>query len=56
MVVLRTSRRLNFELEPTAKKARTEGPKIWFSNNDLDGVQHPHNDPLVLTLKLKNFT
>ena len=43
------------ELEPTAKKAKIEGPKIWFSDRDLDGVQLPHNDPLVFTLKLKNF-
>ena len=43
------------ELEPAAKKARTERPKIWFSDKDLDGVQLPHNNPLVLTLKLKNF-
>ena len=43
------------ELEPAAKKTRTERPKIWFSDKDLDGVQLPHNDPLVLILKLKNF-
>ncbi|XXG89795.1 hypothetical protein AAC387_Pa12g1714 [Persea americana] len=46
---------LTAELEPTAKKAKTEGPKIWFSDRDLDGVELPHNDPLVLTLKLQNF-
>ncbi|XXG79913.1 hypothetical protein AAC387_Pa09g0880 [Persea americana] len=38
--------------EPAAKKARTEGPRIWFSNRDLEDVEVPHNDPLVLTLKL----
>ena len=43
------------ELEPAAKKARTEGPKIWFSDRDLDDIQFPHNNPLVITLKLKNF-
>ncbi|XXG85970.1 hypothetical protein AAC387_Pa11g0964 [Persea americana] len=43
------------KLEPAAKKARTERLKIWFSDKDLDGVQLPNNDPLVLTLKLKNF-
>ena len=43
------------ELELAAKKARTEGPKSWFSDRDLNGVQLPHNDHVVLTLKLKNF-
>lgn len=46
---------MTVELEPSAKKARTERPRIWFSNQDLKGVQLLHNDPLVLTLKLKNF-
>ena len=41
--------------EPAAKKAKTEGPKIWFSDRDLEDVELPHNDPLVLTLKLQNF-
>ncbi|XXG87665.1 hypothetical protein AAC387_Pa11g2296 [Persea americana] len=43
------------ELEPAANKAQTEKPNIWFSDKDLDDVQLSHNDPLVLTLKLKNF-
>ena len=43
------------ELEPTGKKARTERPKIWFLDRDLEGVELPHNDPLVFTLKLKKF-
>ena len=43
------------EQEPATKKAGIERAKIWFLNKDLDGVQLPHNDPLVLTLKLKNF-
>ena len=38
--------------EPAAKKARIEGPRIWFSDRDLEDVELPHNDPLVLTLKL----
>ena len=42
-------------LEPAAKKARIEGPKIWFSNRDLEGTELSHNNPLVLTLKLQNF-
>ncbi|XXG80119.1 hypothetical protein AAC387_Pa09g1057 [Persea americana] len=41
------------ELEPATKKTRTEEPKIWFSDRDLEGVELSHNDPLVLTLKLK---
>ena len=41
--------------EPAAKKARTEGPRIWFSDRDLEDVELPHNNPLVLTLKLQNF-
>ena len=43
------------ELEPDAKKAWIEMLKIWFSDKDLHGVHLPHNDPLVLTLKLKNL-
>ena len=38
-----------------AKKAKIEGPRIWFSDRDLKDVELPHNDPLVLTLKLQNF-
>ena len=41
--------------EPAAKKAKTEGPRVWFSDKDLEDVELPHNDPLVLTLKLQNF-
>ncbi|XXG77286.1 hypothetical protein AAC387_Pa08g1466 [Persea americana] len=41
--------------EPAAKKAKTEGPRIWFSDRDLEDVELPHNDLLVLTLKLQNF-
>ena len=40
---------------PVAKKAKTEGPRIWFSDRDLEDVELPHNDPLVLTLKPQNF-
>lgn len=43
------------ELDPAVKRARKEKPKIWFSDEDLEGVQLPHNDPLLLTLRLKNF-
>ena len=41
--------------EPAAKKAKMKGPRIWFSDRDLKDVELPHNDPLVLTLKLQNF-
>ena len=41
--------------EPAAKKAKTEGVRIWFSDKDLEDVELPHNDALVLTLKLQNF-
>ena len=41
--------------EPAAKKAKTEGPRIWFSDRDLEDVELLHNDPLLLTLKLQNF-
>ncbi|XXG81436.1 hypothetical protein AAC387_Pa09g2071 [Persea americana] len=41
--------------EPSAKKAKTEGVRIWFSDKDLEDVELPHNDALVLTLKLQNF-
>ncbi|XXG78142.1 hypothetical protein AAC387_Pa08g2147 [Persea americana] len=38
-----------------AKKAETDGVRIWFSDKDLEDVELPHNDALVLTLKLQNF-
>ncbi|XXG88794.1 hypothetical protein AAC387_Pa12g0960 [Persea americana] len=41
--------------ELAAKKAKTEGVRIWFSDKDLEDVELPHNDALVLTLKLRNF-
>ena len=41
--------------EPAGKKAKTQGPRIWFFDWDLEDVELPHNDPLVLTLKLQNF-
>uniref|UniRef100_UPI003F882687 retropepsin-like aspartic protease n=1 Tax=Cysteiniphilum litorale TaxID=2056700 RepID=UPI003F882687 len=41
------------EAATTSKRARLDTPDIWFSAKDLDGVQLPHNDPLVLTLRLK---
>eukprot|EP00268_Persea_americana_P048669 TRINITY_DN5162_c0_g1_i1.p2 TRINITY_DN5162_c0_g1~~TRINITY_DN5162_c0_g1_i1.p2 ORF type:complete len:440 (+),score=60.61 TRINITY_DN5162_c0_g1_i1:1727-3046(+) len=41
--------------EPAAKKAKTEGVRVWFSDKDLEDVELPHNDALVLTLKLQNF-
>ncbi|XXG51512.1 hypothetical protein AAC387_Pa03g0060 [Persea americana] len=41
--------------EQAAKKAKTEGVRIWFSDKDLEDVELPHNDALVLTLKLQNF-
>ncbi|XXG72518.1 hypothetical protein AAC387_Pa07g1590 [Persea americana] len=41
--------------EPATKKAKIERPNIWFSDRDLEDVELPHNDPLVLTLKLQNF-
>ncbi|KAJ8632575.1 hypothetical protein MRB53_025911 [Persea americana] len=46
---------LTAALEPIVKKAKTKGPRIWFSDKDLEDVELPHNDPLVLTLKLQNF-
>ncbi|XXG54906.1 hypothetical protein AAC387_Pa03g2674 [Persea americana] len=41
--------------EQAAKKAKTEGVRIWFSDKDLEDVELPHNDALVLALKLQNF-
>ena len=40
------------ELEPPSKKARRNRPPIFFSEEDLEGVHLPHNDPLLVTLKL----
>ena len=28
---------------------------ISFSDKDLEGIQHPHDDPLVLTITVANF-
>ncbi|XXG49468.1 hypothetical protein AAC387_Pa02g3647 [Persea americana] len=41
--------------KPAAKKTKTEGVRIWFSYKDLEDVELPHNDALMLTLKLQNF-
>ena len=43
------------ELGPKSKKARKEQPIIHFTDEDMEGVRVPHNDPLILTLKLKHF-
>ena len=34
---------------------RAKGQIISFSNNDLKDVQLPHNDPLVITLRIGNY-
>jgi hypothetical protein len=31
------------------------GQTISFSNSDLKDVQLPHNDPLVITLRIGNY-
>ena len=46
---------MSAELSPAGKKTWKEKPKIWFSDEDPKGVQLPHNDPLLLTLRVKNF-
>ena len=46
---------MSAELEPRSKKAGRALPAIYFTDSDLDGVRVPNNDPLILTLKIKNF-
>ena len=46
---------MSAELGPKSKKAKRVQPAIYFTDSDLDGVRVPHNDPLILTLKIKNF-
>ena len=46
---------MSAELEPRSKKAKRSQPAIYFTDADLDGVKVPHNDPLILTLKIQSF-
>ncbi|XP_028085807.1 uncharacterized protein LOC114286797 [Camellia sinensis] len=43
-------------VQPTVKKGKTdEKDVLTFSSKDLDKIQMPHNDALVVTLRVKNF-
>ena len=47
---------LHAELGSAAKRLRLEtSPVIGFSDEDKSGVQYPHCDPLVITVRLKTF-
>ena len=37
------------------KHARSDDPNITFSAQDSWGVKQPHDDPLVIMLKIENF-
>lgn len=55
-------RHLSFAINNSAHlapfRSSLENPQeqsIYFSNSDLKDVQLPHNDPLVVTLRIGNF-
>jgi hypothetical protein len=55
---LRRSFAINDLAHPTPSRSLHENSReqaISFSNSDLRDVQLPHNDPLVVTLKIGNF-
>ena len=55
---LRQSYAINDSAHLVPVRPSTEGPlnqSISFSNSDLKDVQLPHNDPLVITLRIRNF-
>ena len=55
---LRQSYTINDSAHLVPVRPSTEGPlnqSISFSNSDLKDVQLPHNDPLVITLRIRNF-
>jgi hypothetical protein len=55
---LRRSYAINDSAHLVPVRPSTEGPlnqSIFFSNSDLKDVQLPHNDPLVITLRIRNF-
>ena len=42
--------------QPTIKKGRTEATNIMsFSDKDLERIYCPHNDALVVTLRIKDY-
>ncbi|XP_028117727.1 uncharacterized protein LOC114315307 [Camellia sinensis] len=43
-------------VQPAVKKGKTEVKDIMtFSSNDLERIQTPHNDTLVVTFRVKDF-
>ncbi|XP_028077471.1 uncharacterized protein LOC114279429 [Camellia sinensis] len=45
-----------FSVHPAVKKEKTEVQNIMtFSSKDLERIQTPHNDALVVTLRVKDF-
>jgi hypothetical protein len=45
-----------FSITRPAKSQRTETPPIVFTNEDLQGIVFPHDDALVVTLLISNYT
>ena len=39
----------------SVKTSTTEPGSITFTKNDLERVQHPYSDPLVIQLKMNNY-
>lgn len=55
---LRRSFAINDSAHPAPSRSSHENSReqsISFSNNNLRDVQLPHNDPLVVTLRIENF-
>ncbi|XP_028065211.1 uncharacterized protein LOC114268276 [Camellia sinensis] len=51
-------RHLQHVYQVQQKKSRTneyQGPMVSFTEANLDMVQHPHNDALVIILKIENY-
>ena len=43
-------------VQPAVKKGKTEEKDVLtFSSKDLERIQMPHNDALVVTLRVKDF-
>ena len=40
---------------PMAKHHLTRNDNIVFSKQDVKGIRHPHDDPLVIMLAIKGF-
>ena len=47
---------LHAELDSATKRPHLDkSPMVRFGDDDMVGVQYPHSDPLVITVRLKTF-